>query len=75
MYSNEISQGWNISANVGAEMGFQMWGFFASSHWEVTTGYSWNQVTTETKSEQITVTVFAEVPPGMIFIFYNKAKY
>ena len=43
----------------------QLWGMFsAGSHWETSTGYDWNHVSSETKSEQTTITVEAEAPAG-----------
>ena len=64
-FSDEISEGGDIDMTIGVEMQAQMWGIFlATGSWSASTGYHWDHVSTETKSDQITITVEAEAPPG-----------
>ena len=40
----------------------------------VTTGYDWTHATDSTKSEQTTITVEAEAPPGKYLVFINELE-
>ena len=55
----------SIDATIEAELSFQFWKIFeARIGISVNTGYDWGHVSTETKSEQTTITVEGTVPPG-----------
>ena len=61
-----MSEELSISSSVEAELTAEFWGRFSSYvGYSLTTGYNWTEVSTQTESEQITVTVTATVPPGI----------
>jgi len=68
-FSMEVSEGMSIDKTIEAEMSAQFWGIFeARMGMSTTTGYDWGHVSTQTKSEQATVTVEGTVPPGHVLI-------
>merc|ERR1711915_808692 len=68
-FSNEISEGMSVDTTVEAEMSAQFWRIFeARMGMSVTTGYDWGHVSTETKSEQTTITVEGTAPPGTVLV-------
>lgn len=34
----------------------------------ISTGYDWGHVTSETRSDQVTITLEAEAPPGLVLV-------
>jgi len=68
-FSNEISEGMSIDETIEYEMSMQFWGIFEERMgMSVNTGYDWGHVSTETKSEQTTITVNGTVPPGYVLV-------
>ena len=61
-----MSEEFSISSSVEAELTAEFWaGFSSYVGYSLKTGYNWTQVSTQTESEQITVTVTATVLPGI----------
>jgi len=68
-FSNKISEGMSIDETIEHELSAQFWGIFeARMGMSVNTGYDWGHVSTQTKSEQTTITVEGTVPPGYVLI-------
>jgi len=68
-FSDEISKGMSIDVTIEAELSFQFWEIFeARMGLSVSTGFDWRHVSTQTKSEQKTITVEGTVPPGYVLI-------
>jgi len=68
-FSNEISEGMSIDETIEYEMSAQFWGIFEERMgMSVNTGYDWGHVSTQTKSEQTTITVEGTVPPGYVLV-------
>jgi len=68
-FSNEISEGMSIDETIEIEMSMQFWGIFEERMgMSVNTGYDWGHVSTQTKSEQTTITVEGTVPPGLVLV-------
>jgi len=68
-FSDEISEGMSIDETIENEMSTQFWDIFGTKMgMSETTGYDWGHVSTETKSEQTTITVTGTVPPGYVLV-------
>ena len=56
----------SIDETIGMEMTTQFWEIFSNTiGTSTTTGYDWNHVSSQTKSEQTTIKVEATVPAGI----------
>ena len=65
-FSDSMSEGMSIDTTVESALEAQFWGVFSEKMgMSVTTGYDWTQTSEITKSEQTTITVEAEAPPGV----------
>merc|ERR1711872_263322 len=75
-WSHEMSEGMSIDATVSAEMSAAFWDIFeVKLGFSITTGYNWNEVSTEAKSEIQEFTVKTDVPAGeSIQIQQTKGK-
>jgi len=68
-FSDEISEGMSIDETIEYEMSIQFWEIFEERMgMSVSTGYDWGHVSTQTKSEQTTITVDGTVPPGYVLV-------
>jgi len=64
-WSHEMSEGMSIDATVSEEISAGFWDIFeAKLGFSVTTGYNWNEVSTEAQSETKEFTVKTDVPAG-----------
>ena len=59
----------SVDTTVRAEMAAQFFGMFSGGLGvSETTGYDWSRTSEAAKSEQVTVTVEAEAPPGLVLV-------
>jgi len=68
-FSESVSEGMSIDASIKAELELQFWEIFkANLGFSASTGYDWTHTSQATQNEQVTVTVEAEAPPGMVLM-------
>ena len=68
-FSDSVSEGMSVDTTVKEEMSAQFWGLFSLGLGvSESTGYDWGHTSESTKSEQVTVTVQAEAPPGYVLV-------
>merc|ERR1719312_2051505 len=68
-FSDSLSEGMSIDTTVEAELQLQFWGLFSGGLGvSESTGYDWRHASDTTKSQQVTVTVQAEAPPGLVLV-------
>ena len=64
-FSDTLSEGMKVDITVEAELKAEFFDIFSADIGvSATTGYDWTHATDSTKSEQTTITVEAEAPPG-----------
>ena len=69
VFSETVEEGMSVDTTVEAEMAAQFWGMFSGGLGvSQTTGYDWGRTSEAAKSEQVTVTVEAEAPPGLVLV-------
>ena len=69
VFSEAVEEGMSVDTTVKAEMAAQFWGMFSGGLGvSQTTGYDWSRTSEAAKSEQVTVTVEAEAPPGLVLV-------
>ena len=69
VFSESVEEGMSVDTTVKAEMSAQFWGMFSGGLGvSETTGYDWSRTSEAAKSEQVTVTVEAEAPPGLVLV-------
>ena len=69
VFSETVEEGMSVDTTVKAEMAAQFWGMFSGGLGvSQTTGYDWARTSEAAKSEQVTVTVEAEAPPGLVLV-------
>ena len=67
-FSDSVSEGMSVDETVEYEMEMEFWGIFKQRMgMSVATGYDWGHTSDATKSEQTTITVEAEAPPGKVY--------
>ena len=67
-FSDSVSEGMSVDETVEYEMEMEFWGIFKERMgMSVSTGYDWSHTSDATKSEQTTITVEAEAPPGKVY--------
>ena len=68
-FSDSMEEGMSVDTTVEAEMAAQFWGMFSGGLGvSESTGYDWSRTSEAAKSEQVTVTVEAEAPPGLVLV-------
>ena len=68
-FSEEVSEGMSVDETVEYAMEASFWEIFKESMGvSISTGYDWGHVTSETRSDQVTITLEAEAPPGLVLV-------
>ena len=68
-FSESVEEGMSVDTTVEAEMAAQFFGMFSGGLGvSESTGYDWSSTSEAAKSEQVTVTVEAEAPPGLVLV-------
>ena len=59
----------SVDETVEYAMEAQFWEIFKESMGiSISTGYDWGHVSSETRSDQVTITLEAEAPPGLVLV-------
>jgi len=76
VWSSEISEGFDVDVSITQTIEASFFGLFGgSASGTFSTGYNWQSISTEAKSEEKTITISATVPPGKIIIFEQANGY
>jgi len=76
VWSTEISEGFNVDVSITQTIEASFFGLFGgSASGTYSTGYNWQSISTEAKSEEKTITISATVPPGKKIIFEQANGY
>jgi len=76
VWSTEISQGFDVDVSITETIKASYFGLFEGSVSSTfSTGYNWQSISTEAKSEEKSITITAVVPPGKIIIYEQAHGY
>ena len=74
-FSESASEGMSVSESVAEAIHEGLFDIFSADlEISITTGYDWTHASEATQSEQITIKVEAEAPPGILIISCKDAK-